>query len=83
LRAEGGAGIEIASHDLKFGRWRQRRVGVKAYGGRRPTMAIEIEEYLHSAAPWSWSRAADDGRWAVTVFIQWIGGNDLVVTIIG
>jgi len=38
LRAEGGAGIEIASHDLKFGIGIQADVGVKAYADARPTI---------------------------------------------
>lgn len=38
LRAEGGAGIEIASHDLKFGVGVQADVGVKAYADARPTV---------------------------------------------
>ncbi|HBA90027.1 MAG TPA: hypothetical protein DCZ75_19130 [Geobacter sp.] len=38
LRAEGGAGIEIASHDLKFGVGIQADIGVKAYADARPTV---------------------------------------------
>ena len=38
LRAEGGAGIEILSHDLKFGVGIQADVGVKAYADARPTI---------------------------------------------
>jgi hypothetical protein len=38
LRAEGGAGIEIVSHDLKFGVGIQADVGVKAYADARPTI---------------------------------------------
>jgi hypothetical protein len=38
LRAEGGAGVEIASHDLKFGIGLQADVGVKAYADARPTI---------------------------------------------
>ena len=38
LRAEGGAGIEIASHDLKFGVGVNADVGVKAYADARPTV---------------------------------------------
>jgi hypothetical protein len=38
LRAEGGAGIEIASHDLKFGIGLNADVGVKAYADARPTI---------------------------------------------
>ncbi len=38
LRAEGGAGVEIASHDLKFGIGLQADVGVKAYADARPTV---------------------------------------------
>jgi Domain of unknown function (DUF4157) len=38
LRAEGGAGIEIASHDLKFGVSVQADVGVQAYADARPTI---------------------------------------------
>ena len=37
LRAEGGAGIEILSHDLKFGIGLNADVGVKAYAEARPT----------------------------------------------
>ena len=38
LRAEGGAGIEILSHDLKFGVGLEADVGVKAYADARPTV---------------------------------------------
>ncbi len=38
LRAEGGAGIEIASHDLKFGVGIQVDVGLMAYADARPTI---------------------------------------------
>ncbi|GFO64335.1 eCIS core domain-containing protein [Geomonas paludis] len=38
LRAEGGAGVEIASHDLKFGIGIQVDVGLKAYADARPTI---------------------------------------------
>lgn len=38
LRAEGGAGIEILSHDLKFGVGVQADVGVQAYADARPTI---------------------------------------------
>jgi len=38
LRAEGGAGVEIASHDLKFGIGLQADVGVMAYADARPTV---------------------------------------------
>lgn len=38
LRAEGGAGIEIADHDLKFGIGINVDVGVKAYADARPTI---------------------------------------------
>jgi hypothetical protein len=38
LRAEGGAGIEILDHDLKFGVGIQADVGVKAYADARPTI---------------------------------------------
>lgn len=38
LRAEGGAGIEILSHDLKFGIGLNADVGVKAYAEARPTI---------------------------------------------
>ena len=38
LRAEGGAGIEIVSHDLKFGVGLNADVGVKAYAEARPTI---------------------------------------------
>ncbi|MBU5612521.1 eCIS core domain-containing protein [Geomonas azotofigens] len=38
LRAEGGAGIEIASHDLKFGIGIQVDVGLQAYADARPTI---------------------------------------------
>jgi len=38
LRAEGGAGVEIASHDLKFGIGLQADVGVAAYAEARPTI---------------------------------------------
>src|SRR6185436_2147052 len=38
LRAEGGAGVEILSHDLKFGVGLQADAGVKAYADARPTI---------------------------------------------
>jgi hypothetical protein len=38
LRAEGGAGIEILDHDLKFGVGLTADVGVKAYADARPTI---------------------------------------------
>jgi hypothetical protein len=38
LRAEGGAGVEILSHDLKFGVGLQADAGVKAYADARPTV---------------------------------------------
>jgi hypothetical protein len=38
LRAEGGAGIEILDHDLKFGVGLTADVGVKAYTDARPTI---------------------------------------------
>jgi hypothetical protein len=38
LRAEGGAGIEIVGHDLKFGVGLNADVGVKAYADARPTI---------------------------------------------
>ena len=38
LRAEGGAGIEILSHDLKFGVGIQADIGVQAYADARPTI---------------------------------------------
>ncbi|ACH39565.1 hypothetical protein Gbem_2557 [Citrifermentans bemidjiense Bem] len=38
LRAEGGAGVEIASHDLKFGIGLQADIGVMAYADARPTV---------------------------------------------
>lgn len=38
LRAEGGAGIEILSHDLKFGIGLNADVGVKAYAEARPNI---------------------------------------------
>jgi len=38
LRAEGGAGVEILDHDLKFGIGLQADVGVKAYADARPTV---------------------------------------------
>jgi len=38
LRAEGGAGIEIVSHDLKFGIGLNADVGLKAYAEARPTV---------------------------------------------
>lgn len=38
LRAEGGAGIEILEHDLKFGVGINADVGVKAYADARPTI---------------------------------------------
>src|SRR4029079_10375516 len=37
-RAEGGAGIEILSHDLKFGIGLNADVGIKAYADARPTV---------------------------------------------
>jgi hypothetical protein len=40
LRAEGGAGIEIVSHDLKFGVGVNADVGVKAYADARPTIGF-------------------------------------------
>lgn len=40
LRAEGGAGIEILDHDLKFGVGVNADVGVKAYADARPTMGF-------------------------------------------
>jgi hypothetical protein len=41
LRAEGGAGVEIASHDLKFGIGLQADVGVMAYADARPTIGYK------------------------------------------
>jgi len=38
LRAEGGAGIEIIAHDIKFGIGLNADVGVKAYADARPTI---------------------------------------------
>jgi hypothetical protein len=38
LRAEGGAGIEILDHDLKFGVGLNADIGVKAYADARPTI---------------------------------------------
>jgi Novel toxin 15 len=38
LRAEGGAGVEILDHDLKFGIGLNADVGVKAYADARPTI---------------------------------------------
>ncbi len=38
LRAEGGAGIEIIGHDLRFGVGLNADVGVKAYADARPTI---------------------------------------------
>ena len=38
LRAEGGAGVEILHHDLKFGVGVNADVGVKAYADARPTI---------------------------------------------
>jgi DNA uptake protein ComE-like DNA-binding protein len=38
LRAEGGAGIEILSHDLKFGVGLNADIGIKAYADARPTV---------------------------------------------
>src|SRR5262249_24682480 len=40
LRAEGGAGIEILSHDLQFGIGLNAEVGVKAYAEARPTIGF-------------------------------------------
>ncbi len=40
LRAEGGAGIEIVSHDLKFGIGLDADIGVKAYADARPTIGF-------------------------------------------
>ncbi len=40
LRAEGGAGIEIVSHDIKFGVGIGVDVGVKAYADARPTIGF-------------------------------------------
>ncbi len=40
LRAEGGAGIEILDHDLKFGIGVNADVGVKAYAEARPTFGF-------------------------------------------
>ena len=38
LRAEGGAGIELADHDVRFGVGLNADVGVKAYADARPTI---------------------------------------------
>jgi hypothetical protein len=38
LRAEGGAGVEILEHDIKFGIGLAADVGVKAYADARPTI---------------------------------------------
>ncbi|MBV8357611.1 MAG: DNA/RNA non-specific endonuclease [Deltaproteobacteria bacterium] len=38
LRAEGGAGVEILEHDLKFGIGLNADVGVQAYADARPTI---------------------------------------------
>ncbi len=38
LRAEGGAGVELAGHDLKFGVGLNADLGVKAYADARPTI---------------------------------------------
>jgi hypothetical protein len=38
LRAEGGAGVEILDHDIKFGIGLAADVGVKAYADARPTI---------------------------------------------
>lgn len=38
LRAEGGAGIELVGHDIKFGIGLNADVGVKAYADARPTI---------------------------------------------
>jgi hypothetical protein len=38
LHAEGGAGVEILSHDIKFGIGLNADVGVKAYADARPTI---------------------------------------------
>jgi hypothetical protein len=38
LRAEGGAGVEIVEHDIKFGIGLNADVGVKAYADARPTV---------------------------------------------
>jgi hypothetical protein len=40
LRAEGGAGVEIASHELKFGIGLNADVGIKAYADARPTVGF-------------------------------------------
>ena len=40
LRAEGGAGIEILDHDLKFGIGLNADIGVKAYAEARPTIGF-------------------------------------------
>lgn len=40
LRAEGGAGITILKHDLKFGIGLNADVGVKAYADARPTIGF-------------------------------------------
>lgn len=40
LRAEGGAAVEIVSHDLKFGIGLNADVGVKAYADARPTIGF-------------------------------------------
>lgn len=38
LRAEGGAGVELVGHDLRFGVGLNADVGVKAYADARPTI---------------------------------------------
>lgn len=38
LRAEGGAGVELLAHDLRFGVGLNADVGVKAYADARPTI---------------------------------------------
>jgi Domain of unknown function (DUF4157) len=38
LRAEGGAGVEILDHDLKFGIGLNADLGIKAYADARPTI---------------------------------------------
>ena len=38
LRAEGGAGVELVGHDLKFGVGLNADLGVKAYADARPTI---------------------------------------------
>lgn len=40
LRAEGGAGIELVGHDLKFGVGLNADIGVKAYADARPTVGF-------------------------------------------